>query len=224
MAQGWLRAVVVAFSVAAVLGIAYLGAGAPPLPRNLTDLNAAISGEDAVAPGFVGVLEFGAWRLICAPGPQSALPALSSELQSIDPIEEPGTTNTCRVNQEVGASDTPGHVILAVNLSMIGPQRRPALMLRIPSTAHAGDAITVEMSNAEAMQTMVRECFLDECVAANDLSQADWRSLIDTEMLQITFPSIDGQTAYVDLPVEGLAEAVAAMDVAQDSPPAPISP
>lgn len=88
-------------------------------------------------------------------------------------------------------------------------------MLRLPPTARPGDRIVVRLNDSEAVETSVRDCLVDECVAASDLSQAEWRRLTGAQSLQITFPTIDGQTAFVDLAVDGLAEAVAAMDIAQ---------
>ncbi|MCH8858432.1 MAG: invasion associated locus B family protein [Proteobacteria bacterium] len=209
-----MRAIVIVVSAVVVLATAYIGAGSPPLPNNLADLNMAISGEDAVSLGFTGTFEFGAWRLICVPGPQPA-PAGSVDTRTVDPRNETQPRNTCRVNQEVTARNDTSHVIMAANLSLVGLQQRPALMLRLPPTARPGDRIVVWLDDSEAVETSVRDCLVDECIAASDLSQAQWRRLIGAQSLQITFPTIDGQTAFVDLAVDGLVEAVAAMVVAQ---------
>jgi hypothetical protein len=218
------NAVVLAVAAAAAVGLAafYFWGGAP----TVFDLMRVLRGGDRIAPGFVGVAQFGHWRLICVPGP----PPLNG-LSSATAV--PASVNACRVNGEMPApasaapavatpvavgSPTPPVVLVAANFSMVGPMKRPALMLRLPPTARAGDAVGLRLDGGYGVHTVVRDCTPQQCLAAGALSDEDWARLVVTKALQISFPAANGQGVLVDLPVDGLTEAAGALARAQARP------
>ena len=195
-----------------------LGAPAP------SELFAMARGGQRIAPGFVGVAEFGRWRVICVPGPASLDGLDASTAPGPQPNVKPSSGNACRINQEMPASTespagppSPSQVIVAVNFSLVGPRRTPSAMLRLPPTARAGDVITLRFDDSSLVKTMVRDCADMECLAAGTLSPEDWQHLSSTNSLQLTFPALARQWVILNLPVQGLAAAIDALKSADAS-------
>ena len=206
MPPAGLRVVLVVAGILGVLLLAWLGAGRP----SPGDVAGAVTGS-RVGEGFVGREQFGDWRLICVPGPDARV--------AVGPDDAPtSSNNACRLNQEVVDPEDPSRVILAANLTVVGPLKRPALMLRLPATFQSGDSITVRIDQERAVRTAVRDCSERECVAASDLSQDDWPRMTSAKDLQVMFRMSDGKIVFVTLGVEGLSEAAAALSRAQASP------
>lgn len=207
--------VVAALTVA--LGALY-AAGAAGLLPGLAPSEQTAKPGNAVRAGFIGVLDYGHWHLICTPAPAPSVPAGSADAA---PSKAPaGAANTCRLNQEVTAQENASRVIFAANFSLVGPRRKPAMMLRVPPTFHAGDAISLRFDGEQTIASAVRDCSANECVAASALSDRDWDRIVAARSMQIVFPLAGGQMAFVDLAVDGLAPAAAALAVAESiSPP-----
>jgi invasion protein IalB len=169
----------------------------PALPPPASANVALTAGE--VDAGFIGIINYGHWRLICVPAnqPKSA------------------RDNNCRVNQEVAPPGHPDQVILAANLRLSANHRR-AVMLRLPPTAHDGDIIMLRFGGA-MLKTPVHGCSQSECVATADLSDDDWNILLAAEGLQAVLPTSMGQRALVDISADGLGQAVSAMKRAQSA-------
>jgi invasion associated locus B (IalB) protein len=183
-----------------------------------------LTGGPRIVPGFIGIADFGKWRLICVPAPDM--------MQGLGPLAQPGAPppapaktangNTCRINGEMAPPQSAGSdsktnpppVVFAANFSLVGPKRMPAAMLRVPATAQPGDAISLRFEDQTTVQAVVRECAA-ECLAAGDLTSADWAHLSTAKSLQVTFPAAGHQMVLLDLPVQGLAEAVRALDTAE---------
>jgi len=194
-------------------------------------LFAMARGGQRITPGFVGVAEFGRWRVICIPGPSSLDALDASAAPTPQPGVKPSSGNACRINQEMPASgENPasapavqvpgrvaGQVIVAVNLSLVGTRRTPSAMLRLPPTARAGDVITLRFDDSSVVNAMVRDCADTECLAAGTLSPEDWQHLSATNSLQVTFPALARQWVILNLPVQGLAAAIDAYNRADDS-------
>jgi invasion protein IalB len=209
-----------ALAVAALAAL-YFAFGAP----TSSELLAMARGGKRITPGFIGVAEFGRWRVICIPGP--------SPLDGLDASAAPAPQvavklaggNACRINQEMPASGenpaaaapSPAQVIVAVNFSLVGPRRTPSAMLRLPPTARAGDVITLRFDDSSVVKTMVRDCADTECLAAGTLTQEDWQHLSATNSLQVTFPALARQWVILNLPVQGLAAAIDAFNRADVS-------
>jgi invasion protein IalB len=194
----------------------YLAAGTPALPGLAGEVAAAVAGRN-LSPGFVGVMQFGRWRLICEPGPGPG-PLADPGNANAAPANTGPRINTCRVNQEVAAAGDPRHVIVAANLSVVGANRSPSLMLRLPATARAGDKIALTLDDDHALDTIVRACTERECLAAGGLTREDWTRLVASRALHVTFPAVGRQMVFVDLDSDGLAEAASAMTLAQVTP------
>lgn len=208
-AKAFRYAAIVLFS-AALLVVAYIAAGSPKLPTGLAELSSALTRRSDVQPGFVGVQNFGAWRLICVEAPSIAVPPLADAAPA-----EPIKASACRLNQEVPAQDEPGRVVLSANLSTVGPRASPALMLRLPGSFRSGDSILLRIDDTDVLRSSVRDCTEFECVAANDLSEEDWARIIAAQDIQVNFPMSDGKQVYVKLGVDGLADGAAALEAAQ---------
>jgi invasion protein IalB len=215
------RAVLFTGSALAVLAatVFYVVLGAPSPSQIL----ARIRGEPTIARGFVGMANFGHWRLICIPGP--------APLNGLTPAPSDGggataqKGNACRINQEMPApeannqpSEQPAKVLIAANFSLVGERRSPAAMLRLPPTAQPGDTITLKFDDGAIVKTMVRDCAASECFATGTLSEADWNRLASAKSLQVTFPVAGRQWVLLDLPVEGLSMAMAALALAENPP------
>jgi invasion protein IalB len=206
-------------AVAMVVLYVVLGAPAPAW------LFAMVRGQARIAPGFIGVANFGQWRLICVPGPPS-LDGLAADSEPLPQKTQANArkVNACRINQEMpapqqgsGAGQGPGQVIIAANFSLVGEKRMPAAMLRLPSTARAGDTISLRFDDGAVVNTTVRDCAATECVAAGTLNAQDWEHLSQAKSLQVIFPAAGGQPVLLDLPVNGLSKAMAALDRAEVS-------
>jgi hypothetical protein len=87
-------------------------------------------------------------------------------------------------------------------------------MLRLPATARPGDTISLRFEDQSAINTIVREC-AQECIAAGDLTSADWAHLSTARSLQVTFPAAGRQRVLLALPTEGLADAIVALTHAE---------
>jgi invasion protein IalB len=183
-------------------------------------------GEQRIARGFIGVANFGRWRLICAPGPASfgALANGTPAAQDRAPGKA-ATGNTCRVNQEMptppqaaASGEAPPQVIVAANFGLVGTKSTPAAMLRLPPTAETGDVIRLRFDDGSEINTKVRDCAAGECFAAGTLSGEEWRHLSATNTLQVTFPVTGRQWVILDLPVQGLSAAIAALGRAEIRP------
>lgn len=212
---------------AVALAALYFAFGAPAP----SELFAMARGGQRIAPGFIGVAEFGRWRVICIPGPPSLDELDASPAPAPRPVVKPPGGNACRINQEMPASgENPGaspggqvpgqvqrQVIVAVNFSLVGPRRTPSAMLRLPPTARAGDVITLRFDDSSVVKTMVRDCADRECLAAGTLSPEDWQHLSATNSLQVIFPALARQWVILNLPVQGLAAAIDAYNRADDS-------
>jgi invasion protein IalB len=210
-----------AFVCVATLAV-YLVLGAP----SAAELVSMSKGKPRVAPGFIGMTNFGQWRLICVPGPSRpdalGAPAAGTGAGSAKAAK----TNSCRINQEMPASpqstasaDAPPPVIVAANFRLVGPKRTPAAMLRLPVTARPGDPVALRFDDGAVVQTMVRDCAKSECLAAGTLTQADWEHLSTAKSLQVTFPATGRQWVLLELPLQGLSTAIAALQRAEISPP-----
>lgn len=204
-----------------------------PVADQLFPTAAPSIAPSAIKPGYVGIAKFGAWRLICAP---DTTPASSTEPvkpqpapappNPVDPAPPKVAANACRVNQEIAATGHPEQILLAANFGIVGPMRRPALMLRLPATARAGDTIVLRIDDTRVLRTPVRSCSDAECVAATGLSDEEWNELVAAGMVQIAFPIAAGQRVLVDVPMAGLEDATSAMNIAQTASPVsvPASP
>ena len=211
---------IIGLVVAAVLA-AGLRIGLDPSIR--ARVFAVASGSAPVEPGFIGIADFGQWRLICVPAP-NMMAGLGPLAQSGAPASSSASSgNACRINREmaappqtatIGTTESPSDVILAANFSLVGPKRVPAVMLRLPATARAGDAISLRFDDQTAINTMVREC-ATECLATGDLTSAEWAHLSTAKSLKVMFPAAGRQWVLLDLPTEGLSEAILALDRAE---------
>ena len=196
--------VVVLVAVGAIYAAARFGVwqgiiatvGRPPAP-------------DGVEAGFIGVANFGQWRLICVRGPTLATPGESASSVT--------AANACRINLELRVDERPNEVIVSANLRLVGPLRQPALMLRLPGTFNTGNAIALDLGE-RILETTVRDCAPEECMAASTLSDSDWNYLTTAKSMKVIFPLAGGQSAFVNLPVEGLADAAAALERAEIAP------
>jgi invasion protein IalB len=205
MGRAILRVLLGVTLLASLAGAVYLIVATPP-PAPVT---AAGAPEQAIPRGYVGLATFGRWRLICttgAPPPSAAQPASGARRAQ---------KNQCRINHEVADRAKPGQVILAANLSVVGPAKRPALMLRLPPTARDGDLIFLRADDVTRVRVVVRGCSEAECVAAGELSSDDWNHVLGAKALQVAFPALNRHRVLVDIPVDGLADAAHAMALAQ---------
>jgi len=191
------------------------------------EILARLRGEPAIARGFVGMASFGHWRLICTPGPVP-LDGLGAPPPGNATVTAAATRtgNACRINQEMPApqenneaASQPAKVLIAANFSLVGGRRTPAAMLRLPATARPGDVISLRFDDGATIKTMVRDCASAECFATGGLSEAEWDHLASAKSLQVTFPVAGRQWVLLDLPVEGLSTAMAALARAENPPP-----
>jgi invasion protein IalB len=201
------------------LAALYFALGAP----TPSELFAMARGGQRITSGFIGVAEFGRWRVICIPSPASLDGLDGSAVPAPPPAVKPGGGNACRINQEMPASGEnpatapPAQVIVAINFSLVGSRRTPSAMLRLPPTARPGDVITLRFDDSSVVKTMVRDCADTECLAAGNLTPEDWQHLSATNSLQVTFPALARQWVILNLPVQGLAAAIDALDRADVS-------
>src|SRR5687768_4022349 len=138
MARAILRGVLVVTVLAGILYAGWVASGSPSIPRALGELANAVTGGSGVRAGYVGMVQFDDWRLICVPGPDARV--------AVGPEDTPANaSNACRLNQEVTDPQQPGQIILAANLSTVGPLRKPALMMRLPPTFKPGNSITLRI-------------------------------------------------------------------------------
>jgi len=215
MARRSFTAAAVSVSAAIVAGLLYAGYQTGLFTRFLVS-------ADVPGPGFVGASQFGDWELLCAgnAGAQMSAP----------PIDRPdemdaGADTVCRLRHEVRAPGTeadansaappPPQVLLTVSLSLVGPEKRPALMLRLPSTLKPDDMITLRSGDSLAIDTTVRECDEAECMAADSLTDEEWSQLVSADALQVVFALDESQRVAVDVGVNGLPAAVVALNAAQ---------
>jgi invasion protein IalB len=211
MTRAGLRSVLIPLGVAAALFAAAWIGGFEPLTGAIGNVANAITGRTPIRQGFIGMSDFGDWRLICVPGPNAGVPAPGTD------EAQAAKTNSCRLNQEVAAPEEPSRILLAANLSVVGPQEKPALLLRLPGTFKAGDSIALRIDQDLAVRTAVRDCTPSECVAASDLSDDNWTRLVGAESLQIMFRMRDGKMVFLNLGTSGLGDAAAALRSAQVS-------
>jgi len=212
------------FLSGAALALAILALYIVPGAPSFRDLIGMMGGAPRIGPGFIGMANFGQWRLICIPGPsrQDGLsPAGTPETTAAPPAKAP---NACRINREMPApapneASSGAQVIIAANFSLIGPKRVPAAMLRLPVTARPGDAIGLRFDDGAEVQTKVRDCAPTECLAAGTLTASDWDHLSTARSLQVSFPAANRQWVLLDLPVDGLSTAIAALKRAEIPPP-----
>jgi hypothetical protein len=92
---------------------------------------------------------------------------------------------------------------------------RPALMLRLPPTVHAGDIITMRIDDSHTLRTPVRNCTDKECLAAASLTDDNWSDMQGAGSVQLALPIADNQRILVDLPMDGFQDAISAMMAAQ---------
>ena len=230
---------------ALVVGAAALGALSffygPTAVSNLAPENNA---APAVESGFVGASIFGDWELLCTPGPEHvptpapldkpdlAAPAATESACRVRheaiaarvPETAAGETATAPDGTDSVATDAasapttaanPPQVILTVSLSLVGPTKRPALMLRLPATLKPDDVVTLRDDDSFAIDAVVRECDEQECMAADSLTDEEWMRLVAADTLQVVFPFDETQLVSVDVGVNGLPAAVAALIEAQ---------
>jgi invasion protein IalB len=106
-------------------------------------------------------------------------------------------------------------VIVATNLALRGPGGKPAVIFRLPRTAHDGDEIVLRADRAGRGRAVVRDCTAKECLAVGEISADDWQSILSATSLQVAFPAHNRQRVLVEIPTAGLADAAAAMKAAQ---------
>jgi hypothetical protein len=199
--------------------------------------------EPRIVPGFIGVARFGQWRLICVPGPARAdiLGGRSHENAAQDKADHAGKINSCRINQEMPVAPQnlgspaegapmpepdaepgfdPGPILVAANFRLAGSKRTPAAMLRLPVTARTGDPVGLRFDDGAVVQTPVRDCARTECLAVGTLTPVQWKHLSAAKSLQVRFPATGRQWVLLDLPLQGLSTAIAALQLAEISPPA----
>src|ERR1051326_6695445 len=106
--------------VAAAVVCVVLGAPSPG------EILARLRGQPAIARGFIGMANFGHWRLICMPGP-APLNGLTPASPPSEGAATPQTGNACRVNQEMPApqgkdeaATQSAKVLIAANFSLVG--------------------------------------------------------------------------------------------------------
>jgi len=184
---------------------------------------------DPASPAAPGTTEFGDWQLICAPAAEPSL-ALDSFDTPDNAASAGQADSTCRIRHEarivtqgdpglLAAQNEPPRVILTVSLSLIGPARSPALMLRLPPTLTAGDPVTIRSPEKFEMKILARDCSEEECIAAGSLSDQEWDELRGAEALQIVFPIDEAQLVSVDVSTNGFKAAVAALEATPSPAP-----
>jgi invasion protein IalB len=212
-----------------VLAVAILGGGILILGAlalfyfNRAEIIAAV---DLPEPGFVGTTTYGDWDLICAPRAEMAPAPITFDQPDSISSESAALESACRLRHDVVAQPAedgaPPHVILAVQLSLVGPSERPALMLRLPATLTEGDMVVLRTRGEFAVETLARDCSAEECIAASTLSEEEWEQLVEADSLQAVF-RVDGvQLVSVDISTDGLPEVQAALKAAQ-APKPPIA-
>jgi invasion protein IalB len=77
--------------------------------------------------------------------------------------------------------------------------------------------VGLRFDDGAVAQTKVRDCGATECLAAWTLTDSDWEHLATARSLQVTFPATGRQWVLLDLPVQGLASAIAALKRAEIS-------
>lgn len=202
-----------AIITAVFLASAYTDAAVSPGP-GATEIPNYDDSSGVVAPGFVGSATFGDWSLICAAAPAIAEADAPFDRPDASPAEQMARNN-CQLTQQIMSRDEPRRLVLAANLSLVGSRRHPALMLRLPATVQAGDSVVMRADGDSAAEALVRDCAPGECMAADSLSDAEWARLIGADALQVVFPMDEGPLVFVDLGVDGLSEAAAALQLAQ---------
>src|SRR4051812_29858735 len=109
MTRAGLRSVLIPLGVAAALFAAAWFGGFEPLTGAIGNVASAITGRTPIRQGFIGMSDFGDWRLICVPGPNARIPAPRAD------EAEAAKTNSCRLNQEVAAPEEPSRILIAAN-------------------------------------------------------------------------------------------------------------
>jgi len=179
----------------------------------------SIAAVDLPEPGFVGTAVYGDWELICAPRAEMAPAPITFDQPDSNPSESAAAESACRLRHEVLARPAegaaPSQVILAVHLSLVGPTERPALMLRLPATLTEGEMVVLRTRDDFEVETLARDCSVEECIAASTLSEEEWERLVGAASLQAVF-RVDGvQLVSVDISTDGLPEVQAALKAAQ---------
>ena len=177
----------------AILGGGFLVFGAIALLYfNRSNMASAV---DLPAPGFVGATAYGDWELICAPRAEMAPAPLTFDQTESEWLDASAAESACRLHHEVlshpAADGAPSQVILALNLSLVGPAERPALMLRLPATLTEGDTVVLRTRDDVVVETLARDCSAEECIAASTLSDEEWERLVGADALQAVF-RVDG--------------------------------
>lgn len=215
------RSIIIAAVVlgVAAVAIAYFGLADRRFGENDAD-------PATYAPGYVGTSAFGDWVLICTPAAETATPPVSFDIPDAG-AKANAIESTCRIryeayaanDQQSAAADQDPRVILDISLSRVGPNRSPALMLRLPPTLAEGDPVTIRTRGDFSFEVLARDCSAEECVAAGSLSEEEWDRLVEASGIQVVFPLDETQRVAVDVSDNGLRDALTVLEAAQAPAP-----
>jgi len=174
----------------------------------------AIGNGAPMEADFIGIVNFGHWRLICVPGPTPRnIAGVRIDGTRETPPDTAEPARNCRVNQEVVSPDGSGHVVLAVNLRFVGPRGLPVASVRLPPTGVAGDTVALRLDGREAGPAEIRACTDTECFAFAALGADAWARMRTAARFDIVFPASENQLAVIAVPMDGFQDAVAALGV-----------
>ncbi|MBI3678052.1 MAG: TonB family protein [Proteobacteria bacterium] len=142
------------------------------------------------------------------PTPLSAIAAQPPARTAVRPV----TMGRCHVMMIFHSKQNPEQAVMAVSFRLLGLSRSIAMIIRMPPLAKKGDTVLLELGDQGVKLPVVGCTDKDGCTALSGFSVDQETLLVAASQATLEFPpGHDGMQPTVRLPMDGLAEAIAAM-------------
>jgi invasion protein IalB len=180
-------------------------------------------------PDFAGEHKYGLWTLYCRPGApgadMGAAPAAPANPDlSADVPASIAAALRCVAHAriQVKAEGQAPRVLAEFNVFMVGPDRKPYVILNVPAKAKDGKLINFQIDDNLMFSAPVGDCAGASCVVQGELpAEALTQMQAGKELRLRLYPSGGEEPIDFGYPLHGFKESYLAMAFAQPAPEVP---
>lgn len=191
---------VIAGSVLAIIFLALLFAAPKLLPHGIEGTTRAEIAQ--ISKGFSGTRYIGSWVLVC-----SKLPKIAGQ----KPQAQIGPCRMARAYR-----DNSGRLILTLAFRYAGLPKVLTMIVRFPPVGRKGQFLLLVLGKQSTLKLPVFDCDRDSCVAVGAMVPTATSLLLSSAQGRVVLPPTpDGKQYTIRIQLDGLPEALAAMQRAE---------
>jgi len=115
----------------------------------------------------------------------------------------------CRINNQLWTDDEPPKLLFATMVRLIGKERVPVMIIRIPAGGVAGKPVRIRVDENQPLATPPAECGQSQCIVAIRLPEELLAQFRNGTMLLVAFPVDEEREARAKVSLLGFTRAFA---------------